>query len=110
VSITPADLQTLFSQIDKVAKDVHAQKEGAQLHRNIETALHQKIEMEKSHAVNETDDAGEGPDKLKDQKNAGGGASGGQKKTPEEKAESAPAAALHEVRDPNLGKYLDLEG
>jgi hypothetical protein len=110
VSITPADLQTLFSQIDKIAKDVHAQKEGAQLHRNIETALHQKIELEKARAVNETDDAGEGPDKLKDQKNSEGGGASGQKKKPDGKEDCAPAAALVEVRDPNLGKYLDIEG
>lgn len=110
MAITPADLQTLFSQIDKIAKDVHAQKEGAQLHRSMEIAVQQKRDLEKTRAVNETDNAGEGPDKLKDEKSAGGGGSPGRRKKPDEKEENAASAALSQVRDPNLGKYLDLEG
>jgi hypothetical protein len=113
MAITPIDLQMLFSQIDKIGKEVAAQKEGAALHSVMQTDHRQKINEEKMKSVREADDSGEGPDRLKDKRNSG------EKETrPDRKrnnnnnklAADGSLFKLPEVHDPNLGNYLDISG
>jgi len=109
MAITPLDLQTLFAQIDKIGKDIAAQKDGASLHETIMNSIAQQKAQEKTHTVIETEDSGEGPGKLRSQQswqkkggegredNEGeGGRKSGRGKSP--------------VSDPNLGNYVDISG
>ncbi|MDR2510328.1 MAG: hypothetical protein LBC77_06760 [Spirochaetaceae bacterium] len=106
--MTPLDLQMLISQVDKVAKDVQANNAGAQLHKSIEAAAKQKINEEKSQTVRETQDDGQGPEKLAGDERGSGGGQQKQKRRNEDNDEAVkrPKPAL----DTNLGRYVDLSG
>jgi hypothetical protein len=110
MAITPIDLQMLFSQIDKIGKEVAAQKEGAALHSAIQTDHRQKINEEKMQSVREADDSGEGLDRLKDKRNSGGSEAGGKRNDNHLLKNNEGGPKLSEVHDPNLGNYLDISG
>ena len=103
MAISPLDLQTLFSQVDKVAKQESAAREGAALSQSILQSKLQQQTDERLRSVNQTQDMGEGAEAIKDKK---GGQDGRQKKS----EENAEEKAQHEeavITDPNLGTNLD---
>ncbi|MDR0527407.1 MAG: hypothetical protein LBG79_06295 [Spirochaetaceae bacterium] len=105
MAVTPLDLQMLFSQLDKFAKEVHAQKEGVQLHKTMEAAVQQKLENEKSKTVHEASNNENSLTRLNED--------GREERNPHEerqKNETAEEQQEHAVRDPNLGRYIDLSG
>jgi hypothetical protein len=114
MAIQPIDLQTLFSQLDKVGKAQSEQKEGAQIQQALQGALNQRRVDERIRAVNEAQDAGEGPERVKDKpRRRGERGSAGEKGSPESKnggsgEEGGEGAEI--VTDPNLGKNIDLSG
>jgi hypothetical protein len=109
MAIQPIDLQTLFTQMDKVGKTLADQKEGLALQQSIQGLSIQKKTELKSQSVNETQDAGEGAERIKDQNaKSGAGAEGEEKKKREEEKEGPPARPV--IRDPELGKIIDLSG
>jgi hypothetical protein len=111
MAIQPIDLQTLFTQLDKVAKSQSMQKEGLQLQQALQNVQIQKKTDEQAHAVNESQHIGEGAERIND-KNArhhageepssrdgrGKGESGAE---PEEEAV---------FQDPLMGKNIDFSG
>ncbi|MDR3325471.1 MAG: hypothetical protein LBS82_05775 [Spirochaetaceae bacterium] len=111
MALTPLDLQTLFSQIETIGKEVSAQKEGAVLHSLMRNDVQQKRNAEKQKSVRQADDSGEGPDKLKD-KNQGGENSGGKKHAgkPNNEENQEITEKMRSVHDPNLGQYIDISG
>jgi hypothetical protein len=110
MAITPIDLQMLFSQIDKVGKEVSAQKEGAALHSAMRTDHRQKINEERMKSVREADDSGEGPDRLKDKRNSGDREPDGKTNDNKKQKNDEGPFKLSEVHDPNLGNYIDING
>ena len=111
MAIQPIDLQTLFSQMDKVAKTQAAEKEGVQLQQALVSAQNQKKSEERVRSVNGAQDAGEGAERVKDK----------QKRKPDDKAkegnadgagenEDEEAPATEVVRDPDLGRNIDVSG
>ncbi|MDR2542498.1 MAG: hypothetical protein LBC80_03495 [Treponema sp.] len=64
MAIAPIDLQTLFSQVDKVGRTQQAQKEGQAIQQAIHGAQLQRKTEEQIQQVNETQDTGEGVDKI----------------------------------------------
>ena len=105
MAISPLDLQTLFTQVDKVGKQEVAQREGAALFQSIQQARHQQLTDEKIRSVNETQNTGEGTEAIND--NNGGRAGhetpqGAKQETQEEIAEEKNV-----IRDPALGKNID---
>lgn len=105
MSMTPLDLQILFSQVEKFSKEVHAQKEGAQLRKVIENDHQQKTETEKSKTVNE---ASNNDNTLMRLNEDGGQDAGEQEKRRQNEEKTEDKKLL--VKDPNLGRYLDLKG
>jgi hypothetical protein len=107
--IQPIDLQTLFTQLDRVGRDQSALKEGAQLQASVQSAQIQKKTDEKAHTVNETRDTGEGgTEQIKERQGrspAGGGGRGRGGSRGEE--EDVPPDI---IRDPDLGRNLDVSG
>ena len=109
MAIQPIDLQALFSQVDKVGKNQAAMREGQQ----IQDALHQsqvqrKLE-ENVRSVNEAQDMGKETGTIKDQKGSHanqGGAKGKQEE--EEVPEEDKKSDL--IRDPALGRNIDISG
>jgi hypothetical protein len=112
VAIQPIDLQTLFTQNDKVGKDQSAHREGVQLQASLQAARVERLEVERDHSVNEAQDTGQGgAERVKDRQ---GRRQGGR----ESPAEGKPEAAADEedeggpyvIRDPCLGKHIDVSG
>jgi hypothetical protein len=114
MAITPLDLQTLFSQIENIGKEVSVQKEGAVLHTLMQNDVQQKINAQKQKSVLEADDSGEGPDKLKDKKQGGEKDSNNKKNTGKKNKNDdenqCATAKTRSVHDPNLGQYVDISG
>jgi len=66
MAIAPIDLQAIFSQVDKVGKTQAAQKEGQTLHQAIQGVQIERKTEENIQQVNETQNTGEGIEKIKD--------------------------------------------
>ena len=105
MGIAPIDLQTLFSQVDKVGKIQASQREGQILQQAIHSVQIQRKTEEQIQQVNEAQDTGEGAEKVNDgqRQNSGGGNKGkGQKEA--KKDEELPSVS----REPNLGRQIDI--
>jgi len=107
MAIQPIDLQTLFTQMDKVAKIQSDQREGAALHQSIQGAQLQRRTEENIKAVNEAQNMGEdGAEKVKDRgAQAHDGSKGKKKEEEKPQQEEVKAAVIH---DPSLGRNIDI--
>jgi len=112
MAIQPIDLQALFSQLDKVGKNQAVLREGQQIQDSLQQIQVQKKLEENIQAVNETQDMGEEAGKIKDE-NSGQGSNAGQgggKGSVPEKEEEAPEKNSDIIRDPALGRIIDISG
>jgi hypothetical protein len=114
--IKPIDLQTLFTQLDRVAKDRSAEKEGAALQQSIQGAIMQKKADEKSKAVQKANDAEDNSEQKvsirEDSKSAtprGDQREPGAKDGPEDGSED-DGDGDGVFRDPRLGGTIDILG
>jgi len=111
MAIQPIDLQTLFSQMDKVGKTQSAQRDGLAMQQSIQGAQIQRKTEEHIQSVNETQNTGDdGTEKVKDRpSNREGKESGEEKKKDARKKtseqEEAPAPTIY---DPCLGRNIDI--
>jgi hypothetical protein len=108
MAIQPIDLQTLFTQLDKVAKNQAFQREGAAIQEAIQGIEIQKKTDEHIKEVNETQEEGE-DEKINDRNR--------RKQKDRESAEdkkkdggSAEEEARPVIRDPSLGRNVDISG
>ena len=69
MAIQQIDLQTLFTQMDKVAKTQSALREGAAMQQAIQEGEIQRKKEELIQSVNQAQDMGEGAQKVKDKDN-----------------------------------------
>ena len=112
MAIQPIDLQTLFTQIDKVGRTQMAQREGVAIQQAIQGAELQRKTEEQMQAVNETQNTGDdGAEKIKDR--GPQAQDGGKKKKEaqeEDQEEHTPEDEAHNsvFRDPHLGKNIDI--
>jgi len=109
MAIQPIDLQTLFTQLDKVAKTQTAQREGLALQQAIQGVQIQRKTEEHIQSVNETQNTGDdGVEKVKDQ-GSRRQESGEEKKKKagqkESEQEETPSPVLY---DPRLGRNIDI--
>jgi hypothetical protein len=111
MAIQPIDLQTLFTQIDKVGKDQSVHREGAQLQASLQAARVERLEVERDHSVNEARDTGQGgAEHVRERQ---GRRQGGKEFFAEDEPEAADAEEdgdPHVIRDPCLGKHIDVSG
>jgi hypothetical protein len=112
MAIQPIDLQTLFTQIDKVGKEQMNQKEGVHLQAVLQDAHLQKKTAERSHSVTEPQNIGDGMERLKDRnaRQQGGEHPLGQKPDEDDDTESEDKGKPPVIRDPALGKNIDICG
>jgi hypothetical protein len=107
MAIQPIDLQTLFTQMDKVAKTQSAEREGLAMQQAIQGAQHQKKTEEQIRAVNEAQNTGEdGAEKVKDKGAQGQAGSGNKRKEQGKKASEEEKKAS--IIDPRLGRNIDI--
>ena len=105
MAISPLDLQTLFTQADKVGKQDAAQRDGAALFQSIQQSKIQQQSDDRIRAVNEAQDMGEGTEAINDKK-GGGGTEG--HSHPGEETEEKNEENNNVIQDPYLGRNLDL--
>ena len=107
MAIQPIDLQTLFTQMDKVAKTQSAQREGLALQQTIQGIQIQRKTEENIQAVNEAQNMGEGTEKVKDR--GAQGQEGGKGKKKEQEEEPSPEKTHPPfIKDPSLGRKIDI--
>ncbi|MDR2741560.1 MAG: hypothetical protein LBB98_05320 [Treponema sp.] len=112
MAIQPIDLQTLFTQIDKVGKEQMNQKEGVHLQSVLQNAQLQKKTEEKFHSVTELQNTGDGAERIKDRnsRRQGGEHAPGRRPDEEGAAGSEEEGEPPVIRDPALGKNIDISG
>jgi len=111
MAIQPIDLQTLFSQMDKVAKTQSAQREGLALHQTILGEQLQRKTAEHIQSVNEAQNTGDdGTDQIRDRPSSGGGKESGKGKKKETRENASEQEQDHGpvISDPRLGKNIDI--
>jgi hypothetical protein len=114
MAIQPIDLQTLFTQIDKVGKAQIAQKEGLAVQQAIQAVQTQQKNEANVQSVNATPELGDGAEKVDNEGRSGGqgfaeggGSSAGQdgEEGGEEEEKKKPVNW-----DPALGRRIDISG
>ena len=107
MAIQPIDLQTLFTQMDKVGKIQSAQKEGLAVQQAIQGVEHQRKTDEHIRSVNEAQDMGEGVQKTKDRDSR---ERDGKRKKKENKAGVSEKEETNNsvFRNPFLGRNIDI--
>jgi hypothetical protein len=106
MAITPIDLQTLFTQLDKVGKTQASQREGLALQQSMQGVQLQKKTNEQIQQVNEAQNTGEGAEKINDHSGGSGQnqKNSGKKKEQEEEKKNIVSV----LNDPSLGKNIDI--
>jgi hypothetical protein len=113
MAIQPIDLQTIFSQLDKVGKIQASQREGFAIQQALQGVQTQKKVEAQIQSVNETQNMGEGTAGVQD-RNASkqseeDGANHEEAGEHTEKERVANKAVVI-IRDPALGKNIDING
>jgi hypothetical protein len=112
MAILPIDLQTIFAQMDKVGKSQAMQREGQQIQESIQQVQIQKKNEQNIQSVNQSQDLGGEAETIKDEKRHGGrGYNGGAKeRNHEDEESSADEEGRDLIRDPALGRNIDISG
>ena len=109
MALAPIDLQTLFTQVDKVGKTQIAEKEGHVLQQSIHGAQLQRKTEEHIRQVSEAQNMGEGIEKISDHNKRNQQNSGGKEKDKNENNKDKDEdAQIFILRDPNLGRKIDI--
>ena len=102
--ILPIDLQTLFTQMNQVGKEQAIMKDGTAVHNSMQGMAEVKNTELKDNSVNESQDIGDGIEKLKDE--AKKQEQGEQKKKEEHEKEREQARQY--FKDPDCGNNIDI--
>ncbi|MCL2192758.1 MAG: hypothetical protein FWB78_05110 [Treponema sp.] len=110
MAIQPIDLQTLFSQLDKVARAQLAQREGLAIQQAVQGVQIQRKADEQAKTVHEVQNTGDdGAEKVNDKGRKGHNDGKGEKKNSQQEASNLQKQASSSVfRDPVLGKNVDI--
>ena len=107
MAILPIDLQTLYSQMDKVSKTVDQQQQHSQLHGSMELAGLVKKDAEKKESIEKTQEQ-EGMTEIKDDRSSKNQEQNQSQK--KQNQEQTPEVVLEVIKDPSLGRNFDVLG
>jgi len=108
MAIAPIDLQTIFSQVDKVGRSQAAQSEGQALAKTIQGVEIQQKTEERINQVNEAQNTGEGAEKINDQSHKQNQGGKNERRKHDEKEEAEEEKKLFIGREPSLGNKIDI--
>ena len=108
MAIQPIDLQTLFTQVDKVGRTQVAAKDELVLQQAMQGVKIERKTEELFQAVNQAQNTGEGIENINDQNGRDRSAANGGKKG--EAGEEEPPSEKENlvIRDPALGRNIDI--
>ena len=108
MAIQPIDLQTLFTQVDKVGRAQSAQKEGLAIQQAIQGAQMERKTEEQIQSVNQAQNTGDdGVEGVKDRRERGQ-AEGEEKKRQKDDEPALEGKKNSVIRDPTLGRNIDI--
>jgi hypothetical protein len=115
MAIQPIDLQTLFTQLDKVGKNQAFEKDGLAIQQALQGIQMQKKTEDRIQSVNEAQNTGDGAEGVKERERRKRDESAGKEDLRNEPGKeggkgSAAEKALLIIRDPALGKNIDVSG
>jgi len=113
MAIQPIDLQALFTQLDKVAKSQVIQREGQQIQEALQQAQSQRKLEQNVQSVNQSQQMGEEAATIKDEQRRGTNANQGRTMEKQEDEDEVLTPEEEErdfIRDPALGRNLDISG
>lgn len=114
MGMQPIDLQTLYTQLDKVGKTQVQQQAAAQSAREAEKTANKQDAARKLQAVEESDAGEEKTGRIHDDDDSEnrGSMSSGEKKKHEggDEAPEATPEAKEVIKDPALGTHIDISG
>jgi hypothetical protein len=108
MALLPIDLQAIFTQASQVGKDQAVQKDAPPAAQSLQGAQLVQQAENRDKAVNETHEQQEGPEKVGDRGRRGAERRKRQKKGAQPPAAQPPASDV--VRDPALGRNVDITG
>jgi hypothetical protein len=108
MALLPIDLQTLFTQSTQVGKEQAAQKDAPPAAQSLQGAQLVQQQETRDKSVNQAQEQQEGPEKLKDRARRGAERRKGRQKDAKPPAAQPPAPDV--VRDPALGRNVDITG
>ena len=106
MAIAPIDLQTLYTQMDKVSKTVIQQQQGVALQNSMILDAKLQKEIENKDVINETK-KDEQMNQIKDRNGSAGNKKNDSKKQNQKEDEKEQS---YVIRDPALGNNLDIFG
>jgi hypothetical protein len=114
MAIQPIDLQTLFTQVEKVGK-LQVSKEGLTLQQSMQSVESQRRTDEHIQSVNEAQNTGEGAEEINDQnsrkRQAGEDSARDEDREGQGDGDDPEGAAFPRIiRDPALGRNIDFSG
>ena len=111
MAIQPIDLQAIFSQVDKVGKNQSFLREGLQAQEALQQQQSQRKLEENVQSVNQAQEMGQEAEKIKDDSGRGAHAKQGGAKEKDEEEDSAEEEKKPElIKDPALGRNIDISG
>ena len=112
MAIQPIDLQALFTQLDKVGKNQAVLREGQQIQDALQQVQIQRKLEENVQSVNQAQNLGEEAEKVKDEngRSPHSGRGGGKGQTREEEDADMEEEKPEMIRDPALGRNIDISG
>lgn len=108
--LLPIDLQTMFSHMNQIGKEQALQKDVSPLQQSLQGAEIAKDSKEKDTTVNETDEVGEGLEKIKDEEKKKGSEQGTGQNTKEKVKEDENSEQKEVFKEPYLGHHIDIIG
>ena len=112
MAIQPIDLQALFTQLDKVGKNQAMLREGQQIQDSLQQLHSQRKLEENVRSVNESQKMGDDAETIKDQKGNGSqpGEEDASSRESQEEEVQADDKKQDMIRDPALGRNIDISG
>ncbi len=105
--IKPIDLQTLFLQMNKVGKEQAAVKDGAVLQQSIQSAVQAKKREDEVRSVQKPQ-ADEGAGRIGDRESKS--PAGEESEEKRKDRDSGEPEEPEVVKDPDLGRRIDIQG
>ena len=115
MAIQPIDLQTLYTQLEKIGKAQVQQQVAAQAEREAEMSTNRAEAERKLKTVQQTDAGDEATGRVHEQNGKKGGqespSTPDRKDKKDEETQASPAEPEKEViKDPALGTHIDISG
>ena len=112
MALHPIDLQTLYTQLENVSKGVAFQQQGLQLRQAVQQDNYGKQLTEKEKAVKEAAHEESETVRVKDQQNrrqnSDNSSNSKEKESEEETVVEEPR--MIDIKDPRLGRLIDIQG